>query len=120
MALQDDHIWNLAQRFVNQSEIWTLGLQVLKLREHQVASIWNKHKPDANVVARELLEKWLLDLQHENRTEAYMALQNALTKNGMNLRALLLKEWVEGAGTNQINLTPQSTYQTNQVVVHRF
>ena len=83
MSLQDDHIWNLAQRFMNESEIWTLGLQVLKLPEHQVASVWNKHKPDANLTARELIQKWLLDLQHENRAEAYTSLSSSLMKNHM-------------------------------------
>ena len=91
MSLQDDHNWNLAQRFVNESEIWTLGINVLKLPEHQVASVWNKHKPDANLAARELPQKWFLDRQHKNRTEAYMCLSSALMKKHMSQRAGLLK-----------------------------
>ena len=118
MALQGDHIWNLAQRFVDESEIWNLGLQVLKLPQHQVASIWNKHKPDANLTARELLQKW--SLQYESHPEAYTSLYVALTKNSMNQRAQLLKEWVEGAGMNQTNLTAQSTYQISPVVACNF
>ena len=114
MALQDDHILNLAQRFRNEAEIWTLGLNVLKLREHQVASIWNNHKPDANSTARELIQNW--SLQYETSTEAYMSLHDARTKNGMNQRARLLKQWVEGTGMDQIILSPQSTYQTIQVL----
>ena len=118
MVLQDDHIWNLAQRFTDESEIWTLGLKVLKFEEHQVASIWNKHKQDANLTARDLLQKWLQ--QFKIPTEAYMSLYDALTKNGMSQRARLLKQWVEGDRINQINLTPQSTYQTSQVIKHTF
>ena len=108
MTLQDDHIWNLAKEFPEEHEIWNLGLQVLTLPGNQVASIWNKHKPEANLAARELLQKW--SSQYESRREAYTCLYHALTKNGMNQRARLLKQWVEGAGTNQINLTPQSMH----------
>ena len=106
MTLQDDHIWNLAQRFVEESEIWTLGLKVLKLPEHQVASIWN-HKPDANLAARELLQKWLL--QHESRTEAYSFLYDGLRNNTMNQRAALLKKWVESEGLNERQLSIERT-----------
>ena len=103
MALQDGHIWNLAQRFTDESEIWNLGLQVLKLREHQVASIWNKHKPAANLAARELLQKW--SLQFETRTEAYMSLYDALTKNDMNQLAAHLRKRVEGNGPEKRQLS---------------
>ena len=96
MSLQDSHIWNLVERFVDESEVGTLGLNVLKLPEHEVASVWNKHKPDANLTARELIQKWLLDLQHENRTEAYTSLSSSLMKNHMSQRAGLLKQWVAG------------------------
>ena len=107
MSLQDDHIWNLAQRFKDESEILNLGLQVLKLRAYQVDSIWNKRKPDANLTARELLQKWLL--QFENRTEAYMSLYDALTKNDMNQLAALLRKWVEGSGPEKRQLSIERT-----------
>ena len=104
MSLQDDHIWNLAKRFKDQSEILNLGLQVLKLREYQVDSIWNKHKPDANLTARKLLQKWLQ--QFKSRTEAYTSLHDALTKNDMNQLATLLRKWVEanGPGKRQLSI----------------
>ena len=107
MTLQDDHVWNLAQRFVEESEIWTLGLRLLKLPEHQVASIWNKHKPDANLAARELLQKW--SLQYESGAEAYKSLYDGLTKNGMNQRAALLKKWVEGEALDEKQLSIERT-----------
>ena len=103
MSLQDDHIWNLAQRFKDESEILNLGLQVLKLREYQVDFIWNKRKPDANVVARELIQKWLL--QFETRAEAYTSLHDALRKNDMNQLAALLRKWVEGNGPEKRQLS---------------
>ena len=90
MTLQDDHIWNLAQQFPEEHEIWTLGLQVLKLPGNQVSSIWNNHKPDANLAARQLLQKW--SLQYESRAEAYRFLRDGLRNNGMNQRAGLLKQ----------------------------
>ena len=108
MTLQDDHIWNLAQILVEESEIWTLGLKVLKLPEHQVASIWNNHRPDANLAARELLQKW--SLQYESRTEAYRFLYDGLTNNGMNQRAALLKKWVEGEGRDERQLSIERTF----------
>ena len=87
MSLQDDHIWSLAQRFTEESEIWTLGLKMLKLPEHKVASIWHNRKHNANLTARELLQKWLL--QYEDRTEAYTVLCDALVENNMSERAAL-------------------------------
>ena len=104
MSLQADHIWNLAQRFVDESEVWTLGLNVLKLPEHQVASIWHKHKQNANLTARELIQKW--SLQYETCTEAYTTLHDALIENDMSQRAGFLKQWV--AGTEQ-PLSAEST-----------
>ena len=96
MSLQADHIWNLAQRFVDESDVWTLGLNVLKLPEHQVVSIWHKHKQNANLTARELIQKW--SLQFESQTKAYTSLYDALIGNDMSQRAGLLKQWVAGTG----------------------
>ena len=103
MSLLDDHIWNLAQKITDEAEIWTLGLQVLKLPGNEIASIWNKHKQDANLTARELLQKWLL--QFETRTKAYTSLHDALTKNDMNQLAVLLRTWVEANGPEKRQLS---------------
>ena len=109
-----NHIWNLAQEFPEEHEIWTLGLQVLKIPGNQVRSIWNKNKPDANLAARDLLQKW--SVQFEDPTKAYAHLLDALSANEMNQRAWLLKQWVEGAGINQMNLTTQSTYRNDDLL----
>ena len=91
MSLQDDHIWNLAQRFVEESQIWTLGLKVLKLPEHQVASIWHIHKQNANLTARQLLQKW--SLQYKDSTEAYTTLCDTLEEAGLGHFVAHLREW---------------------------
>ena len=97
MSLQDDHIWNLAQKITNEAEIWTLGLQVLKLLGDKIGSIWNKHKPDTNLAARELLQQW--SLQYKTQTEAYTSLCSALEEAELADLAAHLRGWVEGAQT---------------------
>ena len=97
MSLQDDHIWNLAQRISHEAEIWTLGHQALKLSGNKITSIWNKHRPDTNLAAHELLQQW--SLQYETQTEAYTSLCSALEEAELGHLAAHLREWVEGSQT---------------------
>ena len=103
----DSALLHLSRRFSDQSMVKTLGLQVLKLPEHQVDSIWNKHKPDANLAAHDLLKKFAV--KYERRQEAFRDLGGRLRNNKMAYFARLFKDWVEGLG-DQSDLTQESTY----------
>ena len=92
--LWNSALLNLSRHFTDESMVQILGLQVLKLPEHQVASIWNKHKPNANLAAHELLKKF--ELKYKNHQEASYDLLEGLCKNGLNKFASLFEQWLEG------------------------
>ena len=92
MATIEDSVWNsallkTAQRFTDESSIQTLGIKVLKIRQHEVDSVWNKHKPNTNLDAHELLKKFAR--RHETRKEAFKELTDGLCKNDWNGRKKL-------------------------------
>ena len=99
---------NLSERFTDEGMVETLGIHVLKLPEHQVNSIWNKHKQNANLTAHELLKNFAL--KYESRQEAYRHLRDGLCKMDLNNLARLFEQWVEEQG-DQVGLTQQSTYK---------
>ena len=99
MASIEDSVWNsallkTAQRFTDESSIQTLGIKVLKIRQHEVDSVWNKHKPDTNLTAHDLLKKFAR--RHESRIAAFKELTDGLCKNDWNELSKLFREWTEG------------------------
>ena len=111
MASIEEAAWNsallnMSRKFTDESMVQTLGLQVLKLPEHQVDSIWNEHKPDTNPAAHELLKKFAQ--KYESRQEAYKDLRDGLCKRDLNHFARLFEQWLEGID-DQGDLSREST-----------
>ena len=113
MASIQDSAWNsallnLSRCFSDESMVQTLGVKVLEFPQHEVDSIWNKNKPDANPAAHELLKKFVR--RYESRREALKEIADGLCKNDWNQFSKLFREWVEGTG-NQKELGQDSTFK---------
>ena len=72
MEFQDDHVWNLAQRFTEEEQIRTFALRGLKLQEYEIQSALIQKEPNVHLAAHGLLQKWLNRL--ECRAKAYRSL----------------------------------------------
>ena len=112
MASIQDSAWNsalfnLSERFTDESSVQTLGIKVLKIRQHEVDSVWNKHKQNANLAAHELLKNFAR--KYESRQKAQKDLQDGLRKVNLNHLARLFEQWMEGPD-GQAGLTQESTY----------
>ena len=92
-------LWNLSERFTDESSIQTLGIKVLKIRQHEVDSVWNKHKPHTNLAAHDLLKRFAR--RHGSRKEAFEQLTDGLCKNDWNELSSLFREWTEGTEYQQ-------------------
>ena len=90
--LMDTHVWELSERIPDLSELVDLGIKVLKIPDRQVDLTWTRHKPDAKLAARELLQIWLK--KQTNRREAYTNLIASLQEGEMNQLAAELQTWV--------------------------
>ena len=113
MASIQDSAWNsallnLSRCFSDESMVQTLGAKVLKFRQHEVDSIWNKHKPDANLAAHELLKKFAR--RYESRRETLKKIADGLCKNDWNQFSKLFRERVEGTD-NQEELSQDSAFK---------
>ena len=96
-SLTDSDILELSRRITDAEELWSLGVKVLGLPEHEIRSAQTKYHPDINQTAHHLLTTWLR--QQVDRQEAYTALLAALRRcEGMQNLAGRLKQWVEGSG----------------------
>ena len=113
MASVQDSAWNsallnLSGHFTDQSMVQTLGVKVLKFPQHEVDSIWNKHKPDANLAAQELLKKFAR--RYERRMEALKEIRDGFCKNDWNQLSKRFREWVEGTDYQE-ELSQDSTFK---------
>ena len=113
MASIQDSGWNsallnLSERLTDQSMVQTLGIQVLKLSEHQVNSIWNNQRQNAYLTIHELLKTFAL--KYESRQEAYRDLQDGLCRTDLKHIARLFEQWVEEPD-DQAGITQDSTYK---------
>ena len=81
------------KRVTNKDELRDLGLKVLKVPAYKVDSaLYNEN--EIQNAAYELLQIWYSDQRNEG--EAYRNLYNQLVKNGRELLAGELKQWVQG------------------------
>ena len=108
MELQDDHVWNLAQRFTDEEQIRTFALRGLKLQEYEIKSALIQNEPNVHLAAHGLLQKWLN--RQECRAKAYQSLHNFLKENEFALFATDLERWVRGTpAVEHEGITPKST-----------
>ena len=108
MELQDDHVWNLAQRFTEEEQIRTFALRGLKLQEHEIKSSLIQNEPNIHIAAHGLLQKWLN--RQEYRVKAYQSLYTILKENDFALFATDLERWVRGTpAVEHEGITQKST-----------
>ena len=109
MELQDDHVWNLAQRFIDEEVIRNFSLKGLKLQENEIKSALTQNKPNVHLAAHALLQKWLN--RQESRAKAYQSLYNSLKENDFYLFATDLEHWVRGRpAAEHKGITKKRTY----------
>ena len=93
-SLEDEHIWELAQRIGDVHQLLDLGLKVLRIPGFKIQSALT-NKKDIELAAYQALMTW--DSNQNNRCEAYTNLLSGLRSNGFKDLAGKLNQWVEGA-----------------------
>ena len=106
-GLSDAHILDLSKRITCPDDYLDLGIKVLRLPDHQVDSVWTKHRPDVNLAARELLQIW--KKKQTNPREAFNNLCTALQQCEMNQLVAELTQWVKNT-TVQFTQTKSLVY----------
>ena len=107
-GLSDSHILDLSKRISCPDDYLDLGIKALRLPDHQVDSVWTKHRPDVNLAARELLQIW--KKKQRNPGEAFNNLCTSLQQCEMNQRVAELTQWVKNT-TLQFTDAKTRTYK---------
>ena len=101
------HLLELSKRIASADEYLDLSIKVLGLPDHQVESIWNKHRPDTNQAAYDALKTWFK--KQPNAYKAFSSLHTSLQSCEMSQLAIRLEEWTES--TNQtLHLSNESEF----------
>ena len=92
-SLKDGHIWMLAEKITNVSDLRTLALRGLDLDSNTVDSTTYNNEKAIQEAAYRILQKWLQ--KQDNKQNAYTNLLAALRNCGFNMMATELKKEVE-------------------------
>ena len=98
-TLEDRHVWELAKKFTNVSDLRTLALTGLKLKGRTFDAKMYNNERDIWEAANKILQEWCQTQEYKH--EAYEKLSKALKKCGFLLMATELKESVENPSDDE-------------------
>ena len=92
-TLEDRHVWELAKKFTNSTDLRTLALTGLKLERCTIDAKMCNNERDIWEAANKILQEWCK--RQKNQHKAYTKLLKALTNCDFVLMATELKNSVE-------------------------